>query len=131
MLRICLASIAALVMLVPGAAAARVPITADAAMRKGIRDFARVSAHGATASRIRVSCRSVPEVGDKGPCTGTFRLTRRERSADYKLTSTAWTLRISPGAIQYRVAAMTDRRVPGLPRTTGGFSGFLQGPSGR
>jgi len=124
-------SIAALAMLVPGAAAARVPITADAAMRKGIRDFARLGAREATASRIHVICRAVPKVGDKGRCTGTFRLTRRGRSADYELTSTAWTLRISPAAIQYRVAAVTDGRVPGLPRTTGGFSGFLQGPSGR
>jgi hypothetical protein len=117
-------------LVVPGAAgaASHPRFGADAAMRKGIRDYAR---HGlepdrATASRIRVSCRPVKKVGDKGPCKGTFRLTLDGRSADYTLTGKARTLRIAPHAIEYRVAATTDDEVPGLPASTGSFSGFLQ-----
>jgi hypothetical protein len=105
---------------------------ADSAMRKGIRDFARVGVDGgATASRIAIDCRRVADVGDRGRCTGTFRLTRNGRSADYRLTSSARTLRISPSAIEYRLAATATRRAQGLPRSTGGFSGFFQGRAAR
>jgi hypothetical protein len=108
-----------------GAIAAKNP-TADAAMRKGIRDYARVAAHGAKASKIDVSCKPVTKVGAKGACSGTFRLTLDGKSADYTLTSKARTLRISPGAIEYRVSAVTHDHVKGLPASTSAFSGFLQ-----
>jgi hypothetical protein len=101
-------------------------ITAEAAMRKGIRDFGRVAGDGARASRFRIDCVAVPDVGDEGRCRGTFRLTRGGRSATYALTSRARVLRISPGAIEYRVGAQQRRRVRGLPYETRGFSGFLQ-----
>jgi hypothetical protein len=104
-------------------------ITADAAMRKGIRDYARVGLGDgvvAQASRIHVTCQPVTKVGQKRPCTGTFRLTLGGRSADYTLGKSARTLRIAPHAIEYRVAATTNATVAGLPASTGGFSGFLQ-----
>jgi hypothetical protein len=98
---------------------------ADAAMRKGIRDVARISAHGAKASQIRIHCRPVTKVNQKGPCTGTFRLTKNGRSATYTLTAKARVFRISPGAIEYRVAAKADRKVAGLPGSTD-LAGFYQ-----
>jgi len=101
-------------------------INAEAAMRKGIRDFGRVVGDGARASQLRIDCVGVPDVGDRGRCRGTFRLTRAGRTATYALTSRARVLRLSPGAIEYRVAAQQRRRVRGLPYSTRGFSGFLQ-----
>jgi hypothetical protein len=103
-------------------------VNAEAAMRKGIRDFARVegAGDGATASRIRIDCVAVPKVGDLGRCTGTFRLTRTGASADYRLTRRARTLRIAPNAIEFRVSATATRLRGDLPRSTGSFSGFLQ-----
>src|SRR3954469_21079512 len=71
---------------------------ADAAMRKGIRDMARISAYGATASKIRITCPLVKEANQQRPRAGTFRLTKNGRSADYTLTSRNHVFRISPGA---------------------------------
>jgi hypothetical protein len=98
---------------------------ADAAFRKGIRDVARIEADGAKASNLHVSCVAVPKVGDKGACTGSFDLTKDGRTAHYVLTKKARTLRISPGAIEYRVAAKAAAKVQGLPGQTD-LLGFLQ-----
>jgi hypothetical protein len=98
---------------------------ADAAMRKGIRDVARISAGGATASKIHVTCPPVAKVNQQRSCTGTFRLTKNGRSADYTLTSRNHVLRISKGAIEYRVSAKADHKVKGLPGSTD-LAGFLQ-----
>src|SRR3954467_2829852 len=118
----------ALLAAVPSGAMASVKNpSADAAMRKGIRDYARVAVKGeAKASQIKVDCKPVAKVGQKGACIGTFSLTKGGRTAHYKLTSKARTLRLSPGAIEYRVSAVTKDHVKGLPSSTGGFSGFLQ-----
>jgi hypothetical protein len=98
---------------------------ADAAMRKGIRDVARFSADGAKASKIKIQCAPVKQVNDKGRCTGTFRLTKDGKSADYRLTAKAGTFRISPGAIEYHVFSKATHKVQGLPGSTG-LMGFLQ-----
>jgi hypothetical protein len=98
---------------------------ADAAMKKGIRDVARISAAGATASKIRISCPPVKKVNQQRTCTGTFRLTKDGRSADYGLTSRNHVLRISPGAIEYRVSAKAEHKVKGLPGSTD-LAGFYQ-----
>jgi hypothetical protein len=97
----------------------------DAAMRKGIRDAARISADGATASKIKITCPAVKKVNQQRSCTGTFRLTKDGRSADYTLTSRNHVLRISPGAIEYRVVAKAQRKVKGLPGSID-LAGFLQ-----
>src|SRR3954468_4850000 len=70
---------------------------ADAAMRKGIRDVARIEGHGAKATHIKISCVAVPKVNDIKPCKGSFDLTRNGRTAHYVLTSKARTFRISKG----------------------------------
>jgi hypothetical protein len=98
---------------------------ADAAMRKGIRDVARISADGATASKIKITCPPVAKVNQKRSCTGTFRLTKAGRHADYTLTKKNHVIRISKGAIEYRVASKADHKVKGLPGTTD-LAGFLQ-----
>ena len=98
---------------------------ADAAMRKGIRDVARISADGATASRIKITCPPVAKVNQKRSCTGTFRLTKAGRHADYTLTRRNHVIRISKGAIEYRVASKADRKIKGLPGSTD-LAGFLQ-----
>jgi hypothetical protein len=98
---------------------------ADAAMRKGIRDVARLEADSAKATNIHVSCVPVPNVDDRKPCRGTFDLTSDGRTAHYVLTRKARTLRISPGAIEYRVAARATAQVAGLPARTD-LLGFLQ-----
>jgi hypothetical protein len=108
-----------------GAMAAKNP-TGDAAMKKGIKDYARVAVDGAKASNIDIDCKPVTKVGQKGACVGTFSLTKGGKTAHYKLTSKARTLRLSPGAIEYRVSAVTKDKVKGLPASTGAFSGFLQ-----
>jgi hypothetical protein len=116
----------------PAPAPAATADRADAAMRKGIRDFARVGVDGsATASRISVDCKPVIDVGQKGKCTGTFALTKNGRTATYTLTSSARTLRIAESAIEYRLASKAARKVKGLPSSTGSFSGFFQGPAAR
>jgi hypothetical protein len=98
---------------------------ADAAMRKGIRDVARLETDGARATNIRISCVPVPKVGDKKPCSGSFDLTKGGRTARYVLTSKARTLRISRGAIEYRVSSHAAAKVAGLPGRTD-LLGFLQ-----
>jgi hypothetical protein len=100
---------------------------ADAAMRKGIRDVARLNAGGAaTANHIKIRCVAVPKVDDKKPCTGSFDLTTSAgATAHYVLTKKARTFRISPGAIEYRVSAKATKKVAGLPGRTD-LLGFLQ-----
>jgi hypothetical protein len=98
---------------------------ADAAMRKGIRDVARLEGNGAKATKIRVSCVPVPKVNDKQPCTGSFDLTKDGRTAHYVLTKKARTFRISKGAIEYRVSSKATKKVQGLPGSTD-LAGFLQ-----
>jgi hypothetical protein len=98
---------------------------ANAAMRKGIRDVARLEGDGAKASNIKISCVAVPEVNDKKPCHGTFDLTKDGKTAHYTLTSRARTLRISEGAIEYRVSSRAAAKVAGLPGRTD-LLGFLQ-----
>ena len=98
---------------------------ADAAMRKGIRDVARLEADGAKATNIHITCVPVPKVNDKKPCSGSFDLTKDGKTAHYVLTSKARTLRISPGAIEYRVAARASAKVAGFPARTD-LLGFLQ-----
>jgi hypothetical protein len=98
---------------------------ADAAMRKGIRDVARLEGNGAKAHNIKISCVPVPNVNDKKPCSGSFDLTRDGRTAHYVLTSKARTLRIAEGAIEYRVSSKATKKVKGLPGSTD-LAGFLQ-----
>ena len=115
----------------PAASSAAASNKAESAMTKGIRDFARVAADGAKVSQIHVDAESVARVGDKERVTGSFRLTKDGRTAVYTLTSSARVLRISPQAIEYRVAAKATKSAAGLPKSTGGFSGFFQGPAAR
>jgi hypothetical protein len=98
---------------------------AEQAFKKGIRDVARVEAHGAKAHNIHISCVEVPKVNDKGACNGSFDLTRNGKTAHYVLTKKARTFRISPGAIEYRVASKASKKVQGLPGQTD-LTGFLQ-----
>jgi hypothetical protein len=108
------------------ASAVGAPLKSDAAMRKGVRDFARVEAHGAKPSRIHVTCAAGTKLGTTIPCSGTFRLTLHGRSADYRLTKKAAAFRNSPGSVEYRLYARSAKTVVGLPQSTGGFMGFLQ-----
>ena len=96
----------------------------DAAMRHGIRVFARSDGLGATASRIHVTCERWSRVGQTRPCTGRFRLTRHGRHADYKLTKHAGTFLNTPASVMYKVAARTPHKAQGLPVSTGTFLGF-------
>jgi hypothetical protein len=98
---------------------------ADQAFKKGIRDVARIEGHGAKAIHIQIHCVPVPKVNDKGRCTGSFELTKGGRTAHYVLTAKARTFRISPGAIEYRVASKATKKVKGLPGRTD-LAGFLQ-----
>jgi len=98
---------------------------ADQAFKKGIRDVARLEADGARPSHIQIRCVAVPEVDDKGACTGSFDLTKDGKTAHYVLTRKARTFRISPGAIEYRVASKATKKVAGLPGRTD-LAGFLQ-----
>jgi hypothetical protein len=113
--------------LAPGAAlAAQDSPTADAAIRKGIRDFVRLETDGAgKASKLKVTCRPVEKVGQTRPCAGTFNVVVDGQTASYRLTKKARTFRISPGAIEYRVSAVATKRVAGLPARTD-LLGFLQ-----
>jgi hypothetical protein len=95
------------------------------AFKKGIRDVARLEGDGVTAKHIEVRCVEVPEVNDKGRCTGSFDLVKAGRTAHYVLTAKARTFRISPGAIEYRVASKATKKVKGLPGSTD-LAGFLQ-----
>jgi hypothetical protein len=100
----------------------------DAAMRKGVRDFAKfgIKDQKATASKIKVTCTPIPHVNDKGTCTGTFSLTLNGKTADYKLTKKAGTFRIAKGAIEYHLNAKATKKAQGLPTQVGTFAGFLQ-----
>jgi hypothetical protein len=98
---------------------------ADAAMRKGIRDVARLEAAGSKATNIKITCVAVPKVNDKKPCSGSFDLTKDGKTAHYVLTKKARTFRISPGAIEYRVSSKPTKKVQGLPASTD-LLGFLQ-----
>jgi hypothetical protein len=98
---------------------------ADAAMRKGIRDVARLEAGHAKATNIRIACVPVPKVDDRKPCSGSFDLTKGGKTAHYVLTGKARTLRLSPGAIEYRVSSRVAAKVAGLPARTD-LLGFLQ-----
>jgi hypothetical protein len=105
-------------------AAAKAP-TPDAAIRKGVRDFVRLEAKGGKASAVAIKCRPVTKVGQQAPCTGSFKVTLKSRTATYVLTKKARTLRVSPGAIEYRLSAKAVKKVAGLPGATD-LSGFLQ-----
>ena len=118
-------SLVALAAVSSGAQAAVRGLTTDAAMRKGIRDTARIEGHGATASRIDVSCGPRGKIGHRAHCTGSFRLTRHGRSATYRLGAKATVSNNSPGSLMYRVNARADRKVKGLPSRTD-LAGFLQ-----
>jgi len=112
--------------LTPGAAVAAQNPTADAAMRKGIRDFVRVETEGAgKASKLAITCKPVKKVGQTRPYTGTFNVKLDGKTASYRLTEKARTFRISPGAIEYRVNAVTNNKVAGLPARTD-LLGFFQ-----
>ena len=127
-----LALLAILTASIPAATAAESTTNrAEAAMTKGIRDFARVAADGAKASQIRVDAKPISDVGDKSTVTGSFRLTKDGRTAVYRLTSSARVLRLSPSGIEYKVAAKATKQAAGLPKSTGAFTGFLQGPAAR
>lgn len=100
----------------------------DAAMRKGVRDFAKfgIKDQRATPSKIKITCTPIPKVNDKGTCTGTFALTVNGRTAEYRLTRKATTFRISKGAIEYHLNAKATKKAKGLPIRIGTFAGFLQ-----
>lgn len=98
---------------------------ADQAMKKGIRDVARLEGDGVKATNIKISCVEVPNVNDKKPCKGTFDLVKGGTVAHYKLTSKARTFRIAKGAIEYRVHSQATKKVDGLPGRTD-LLGFLQ-----
>lgn len=108
----------------PAGAAVKNP-QALQAFKKGIRDVARLEGDGAKAKNIDVTCVAVPKVNDKGRCVGSFDLVKGGSKAHYVLTSKARTFRISPGAIEYRVASKADKKVEGLPGSTD-LAGFLQ-----
>jgi hypothetical protein len=108
----------------PAGAAVKNP-QALQAFKKGIRDVARLEGDGAKAKNISVTCVAVPKVNDKGACSGSFDLAKDGRSAHYVLTKKARTFRISPGAIEYRVASKATKKVDGLPSATD-LAGFLQ-----
>jgi hypothetical protein len=98
---------------------------ADQAFKKGIRDVARLAGYGVKSSNIKISCKPVPKVNDKGACVGSFDLVKGGKRATYVLTGKARTFRISPGAIEYRVASKATKKVAGLPARTD-LAGFLQ-----
>jgi hypothetical protein len=98
---------------------------ADQALKKGIRDLARLEGGGAKATNIDIHCGPVPNVNDKQPCTGSFDLTKNGKTAHYVLTRKARTMRMSPGAIEYRVNSKATKKVAGLPARTD-LVGFLQ-----
>jgi hypothetical protein len=110
----------------PALASAARPSTLSptAAMRAGIEVFAASNDIRATASRINLTCKRWTRVGQTRPCTGSFRLTRRGRHADYRLTRAAGTFLNTPDSVMYELAARAARSVAGLPIDTGRFSGF-------
>ncbi len=112
--------------LAPGAALAAQNPTADAAMRKGIRDFVRLETEGAgKASKLAIECEPVRKVGQTRPCVGTFNVVLDGETASYRLTKKARTFRIAPDAIEFRVSAVATKKIDGLPSRTD-LTGFLQ-----
>ncbi len=112
--------------LTPAAAMAADNPSANAAMRKGIRDFVRLETDGAgKASKIDVTCKPVKKVGQTRPCTGTFNVVLDGETASYRLTKKARTFRIAPDAIEFRVSAVATKKIDGLPSRTD-LTGFLQ-----
>jgi hypothetical protein len=100
--------------------------SANAAMRKGIRDFVRLETDGAgKASKIDVTCKPVKKVGQTRPCVGTFNVVLDGETASYRLTKKARTFRIAPDAIEFRVSAVATKKIDGLPSRTD-LTGFLQ-----
>ncbi len=99
----------------------------DAAMRKGVRDYARYGLKGKTLTvkATNISCVQAAEVGSTRRCRGSFTLTSAGRTVRYRLTAMARTTRISPGAMMYHLRAKAERRAPSLP-TTISFTGILQ-----
>jgi hypothetical protein len=98
---------------------------ADQAFKKGIRDVAHLEGGGTKVINIQIRCTPVAHVNDKGACVGSFELTKNGKTAHYVLTRKARTFRISPGAIEYRVASKATKKVNGLPGQTD-LAGFLQ-----
>src|SRR3954447_26567159 len=107
------------------AAAAIKNPTADAAIKKGVRDFVRYETDGGTWSKIDITCKPVKKVNQKGACVGSFRVTVDGKTVTYTLTKKARTFRISPGAIEYRLSAKADHKIKGAPSVTD-LAGFLQ-----
>ena len=95
------------------------------AMKKGIRDVARIEGHGAKVSKIDVVCNPVKKVNQTAKCYGTFNLTLKGKTAKYQLTAKNHVFRISKGAIEYRVSSKAIKKAPGLPARTD-LMGFLQ-----
>ena len=91
---------------------------ANQAFKEGIRDVARLEGAGTKAINIKITCKAVARVNDKGACVGSFELTKNGKTAHYVLTKKARTFRISPGAIEYRVASKATKKVKGLPGLT-------------
>jgi hypothetical protein len=98
---------------------------ANQAFKKGIRDVARLQGDYTKATNIKINCKPVAHVDDKGACVGSFDLAKNGKTAHYVLTKKARTFRISPGAIEYRVASKATKKVVGLPGQTD-LAGFLQ-----
>jgi hypothetical protein len=120
------ASVVAPTVAASGAAQAAVKSPqANQAFKKGIRDVARLEGDGTKASNIKISCKPVAHVNDKGACVGSFDLTKNGKTGHFVLTKKARTFRISPGAIEYRVASKATKKVKGLPGQTD-LAGFLQ-----
>ena len=104
---------------------------AESAMSKGIRDYARVVADGAKVSGVKLDAKPVSKVGARAAVSGSFRLTLGGKTVTYRLTSSARVVRLSPAAIEYRLAAKAANATAGLPGSTGAFTGFFQGPAAR
>ena len=107
----------ALAVVAPTAATAGIAPQSDAAMRKGIRDYAKHGLRGNTAqaTKMKVKCVNAAKVSSTRPCSGTFSLTIGGRTAHYRLTEGARTFRISPGAMEYHLKARATKKAPGLP----------------
>ena len=118
----------ALAAIAPAAATATIHNPqSDAAMRKGIRDFARYAVKGKTvkATQLDIDCVQAAKVSSTRPCSGTFSLTLAGKTAHYKLTNKANTFRNSPGSIVYHLRATATTKAAGLPSKIK-FDGFLQ-----
>ena len=108
----------AFAVIAPAAAPAALPNPqSDAAMRKAIRDYAKRSVKGETlkVTKLKVECVQATEISSTRPCSGTFALTRKGKTAHYKLTKRANTFRNSPGSIIANLHATATKKAPGLP----------------